>query len=194
VNTATDNLDDVTAMPLETAVELSSESVRGLLPFGFSKAHQVVLERGEDGLVLSHVGRLQTDTLLEVRRVAGEKFLLEKVDEGTFQLRLSGAYQRSQNQAAQVAEDLSSDVDLAKLVDEIPDLGDLADAEDDAPIIRLINAILSQAVKEQASDIHIETFRRSIVDPLSSRWCVGGGAIAQANAGATFGVAAESDG
>ena len=46
-----------------------------------------------------------------------------------------------------MAEDLSSDVDLAKLVDEIPDLGDLADAEDDAPIIRLINAILSQAVK-----------------------------------------------
>jgi len=170
VNTATDNLDDVTAMPLETAVELSSESVRGLLPFGFSKAHQVVLERGDDGLVLSHVGRLQTDTLLEVRRVAGEKFLLEKVDEGTFQLRLSGAYQRSQNQAAQVAEDLSSDVDLAKLVDEIPDLGDLADAEDDAPIIRLINAILSQAVKEQASDIHIETFE----DRLSIRYRVDG--------------------
>jgi general secretion pathway protein E len=81
VKAATDNLDDVAAMPHEAAVELSSESVRGLLPFGFSKAHQVVLERGDDGLVLSHVGRLQTDTLLEVRRVAGEKFLLEKVDE-----------------------------------------------------------------------------------------------------------------
>ena len=155
-------MDQVDALPLEAADEVLSEGapdvVGGLLPFGFSKANQVVLERSDSGLVLSHVGKLQTDTLLEVRRAAGASFTLEEVDEATFQLRLSGAYQRNQNQAAQVAEDLSSDVDLAQLVDEIPDLGDLVDAEDDAPIIRLINAILSQAVKEQASDIHIETF------------------------------------
>ena len=170
MNSATDNLDQVVPDTLEVPEDLSSETVGGLLPFGFSKANQVVLERGESGLVLSYVGRLQTDTLLEVRRAAGASFTLEEVDEATFQLRLSGAYQRSQNQAAQVAEDLSSDVDLAKLVDEIPDLGDLVDAEDDAPIIRLINAILSQAVKEQASDIHIETFE----DRLSVRYRIDG--------------------
>jgi general secretion pathway protein E len=61
-----------------------------------------------------------------------------------------------------MAEDLSTDVDLAQLVDELPDVGDLMDAEDDAPIIRLINAILSQAVKEKASDIHIETFEERL--------------------------------
>ena len=170
MNSATDNLDQVVPDTLEVPEDLSSETARGLLPFGFSKANQVVLERGESGLVLSYVGPLQTDTLLEVRRAAGASFTLEEVDEATFQLRLSGAYQRSQNQAAQVAEDLSSDVDLAKLVDEIPDLGDLVDAEDDAPIIRLINAILSQAVKEQASDIHIETFE----DRLSVRYRIDG--------------------
>jgi general secretion pathway protein E len=52
----------------------------------------------------------------------------------------------------------------------MPDLGDLMDAEDDAPIIRLINAILSQAIKEKASDIHIETFE----DRLSIRYRVDG--------------------
>jgi len=46
----------------------------------------------------------------------------------------------------------------------------LMDTEDDAPIIRLINAILSQAVREQASDIHIETFE----DRLSVRYRVDG--------------------
>jgi general secretion pathway protein E len=61
---------------------------------------------------------------------------------------LTVAYQRTQNEAAQMAEDLSSDIDLSRLVEELPDVGDLMDAEDDAPIIRLINAILSQAVKE----------------------------------------------
>jgi general secretion pathway protein E len=80
------------------------------------------------------------------------------------------AYQRTQNEAAQMAEDLSSDIDLSRLVEELPDVGDLMDADDDAPIIRLINAILSQAVKEQASDIHIETFE----ERLSVRYRVDG--------------------
>lgn len=170
MNTATDQIDEALALPVDAIEEDSFESTRGILPFTFSKANQVVLARGEEGLVLSHVGRLNTDTLLEVRRAAGETFALEEVDQATFQSRLSSTYQRGQNQAAQVAEDLSTDVDLAQLVDQIPDLGDLADAEDDAPIIRLINAILSQAVKEQASDIHIETFE----DRLSIRYRIDG--------------------
>ena len=170
MNLAADNLDQAVSSPLEVIEDIAAEVTGGLLPFGFSKANQVVLERGEAGLILSHMGKLRTDTLLEVRRAAGASFTVEEVDEVTFQLRLSRAYQRSNNQAAQVAEDLSSDVDLARLVDEIPDLGDLADAEDDAPIIRLINAILSQAVKEQASDIHIETFE----DRLSIRYRIDG--------------------
>ena len=77
-----------------------------------------MLEDAENGLVLSHVGPIDTNTLLEVRRTSGANFKLEQVDEATFQLRLSGAYQRNQNQAAQMAEDLSTDVDLARLVDE----------------------------------------------------------------------------
>jgi general secretion pathway protein E len=53
---------------------------------------------------------------------------------------------------------MGDDFDLTRLADEIPEAGDLMDAEDDAPVIRLINAILSQAVREKASDIHVETF------------------------------------
>ena len=170
MNTAADNLDVTDALETAVSEETAADTRSGLLPFGFSQAKQVVLESSEDGLTLSYVGRLDTETLLEVRRTAGANFALEQVDEATFQARLSGAYQRNQNQAAQMAEDLSSDVDLAQLVDEIPDLGDLMDAEDDAPIIRLINAILSQAVKEQASDIHIETFE----DRLSVRYRIDG--------------------
>lgn len=41
-------------------------------------------------------------------------------------------------------------------------LGDLMDAEDDAPVIRLINAILGQAVREKASDIHIEPHKEKL--------------------------------
>jgi general secretion pathway protein E len=130
----------------------------------------VLLERSGAALTLHYVPPLATDVLLEVRRFVGEVFSLEPLDEDQFRQRLSVAYQRTQNEAAQMAEDLSSDIDLSRLVEEMPDVGDLMDADDDAPIIRLINAILSQAVKEQASDIHIETFE----ERLSVRYRVDG--------------------
>ncbi|MBT6350453.1 MAG: type II secretion system ATPase GspE [Halieaceae bacterium] len=140
------------------------------VPFTFAQSRSVLLDRKGAVPTLYYVPPLQSDVLLEVRRFLGEAFTLEVLNEEQFRQRLTLAYQRTQNEAAQMAEDLSSDVDLAQLVDELPDVGDLMDAEDDAPIIRLINAILSQAVKEKASDIHIETFE----ERLSVRYRVDG--------------------
>ena len=148
----------------------SQATALGLLPFSYAKAKGVLLEREGNQTTVCYLSPLQIDTLLEVRRFTGVAFDVQAVEPTDFQRRLTLAYQRTNNEAAQMAEDISADVDLSKLVDEIPDLGDLMDAEDDAPIIRLINAVLSQAVKEQASDIHIETFE----DRLSIRYRVDG--------------------
>ncbi len=145
-------------------------ALAGLLPFGFAQRNRVLLEQDGERARLTYVAPLSLESLLEVRRFAGDDLALEPVTAEAFALRLTGAYQRTNNEAAQMAEDISADVDLSRLVDEMPDLGDLMDAEDDAPIIRLINAILSQAIKEQASDIHIETFE----DRLSVRYRVDG--------------------
>ena len=142
----------------------------GALPFGYAKAKGVLLVPDGESFRLLYCGTLNFDVLLEVRRFLGKEFTPEAIDEDGFQRRLTGAYQRTHNEAAQMAEDISTDVDLSQLVDEMPDLGDLMDAEDDAPIIRLINAVLSQAVKDQASDIHVETFE----DRLSVRYRVDG--------------------
>jgi general secretion pathway protein E len=155
--------------PLPVAEPASPVLTSGL-PFAFAQSRNVLLERSGSALTLHYVPPLATDVLLEVRRYVGEVFSLEPLDEDQFRQRLSVAYQRTQNEAAQMAEDLSSDIDLSRLVEELPDVGDLMDADDDAPIIRLINAILSQAVKEQASDIHIETFE----ERLSVRYRVDG--------------------
>ncbi len=139
------------------------------LPFTFAKTHGILLQDGEVPTVL-HQGPLTVPLLAELRRYLGGPFALEAVADDQFQRRLTQAYQRDNNEASQVAEDLSTDVDLTRLADEIPEIGDLMDAEDDAPIIRLINAVLSQAVREQASDIHIETFE----DRLSVRFRIDG--------------------
>ena len=143
---------------------------RSNLPFGFAKHFGVLVDSRAQGAVLIHRNALEPQLLLEIRRWLGAPFGFERVSDAEFQRRLSRAYQRDNNAAVQMAEDISADVDLSRLADEIPDAGDLMDAEDDAPIIRLINAILSQAVREQASDIHIETFE----DRLSVRYRVDG--------------------
>jgi general secretion pathway protein E len=53
---------------------------------------------------------------------------------------------------------VESDLDLSQLMQDVPRVEDLLDAQDDAPIIRMINALLTQAVRDGASDIHIEAF------------------------------------
>ncbi|MEH6593353.1 MAG: ATPase, T2SS/T4P/T4SS family, partial [Halioglobus sp.] len=138
----------------------------GNLPFTYAKQYGVLLDRSSEPLTVVHLGTPAANVLAELRRYLGSPFELHAVADAEFQRRLTLGYQRGNNEAVQMAEDLGSDIDLSRLADEIPEMGDLMDAEDDAPIIRLINAILSQAVREKASDIHVETFE----DRLSIRY------------------------
>jgi general secretion pathway protein E len=72
-------------------------------------------------------------------------------------------HEHGADDARQMAADFSEDPDLARLADELPEPADLMESEDDAPIIRLINALLTEAVKENASDIHVEPFENRLV-------------------------------
>ena len=161
---------------MSEAFATADQAVRGdnvapvRLAFSYAKQAGVVLRVGEAGYELLSVGSPKVETLAEVQRTLGQGFSVVKVDSETFQRALTLAYQRDNQEAVQMAEDLGADVDLSRLAEAIPEMGDLMDAEDDAPIIRLINAILSQAVRDKASDIHIETFE----DRLSVRFRVDG--------------------
>jgi len=152
------------------AMPVATSAGRRSLPFTYAKLNGVLLDETHHEAVIVHQGQPGMQVLTELRRCLGGPFRLQGVSGSEFQRRLTMAYQRDNNEAMQMAEDIGADVDLSRLADEIPESGDLMDAEDDAPIIRLINAILSQAVREQASDIHIETFE----DRLSIRYRVDG--------------------
>ena len=65
---------------------------------------------------------------------------------------------------------MGDSVDLAKLTEQLPEVADLLETENDAPIIRLINALLTQAVREGASDVHLEGYQ----DGLRVRYRVDG--------------------
>ncbi len=152
------------------AMPVAASGGRRSLPFTYAKQYGVLLEETAEESVIVHQGQPGMQVLTELRRYLGGPFRLQGVTDQEFQRRLTIAYQRDNNEAVQMAEDIGADVDLSRLADEIPEAGDLMDAEDDAPIIRLINAILSQAVRDQASDVHIETFE----DRLSVRYRIDG--------------------
>lgn len=132
------------------------------LPFGFAKRHSVVLNYNDDKLILHCVEGVSQDVLMEARRVAKQCFSVVKETPESFELLLAQIYQRDSSEAKQMMEDIGNEVDLYSIADEMIETEDLLENEDDAPIIKMINAMLSEAIKENASDIHIETFEQAL--------------------------------
>ncbi len=131
------------------------------LPFAYAKRHQVVLDYNEQQQsVLYYCGSLTPQVLLEIRRASGQSFKPQKLTVNEFENKLTDAYQRDSSEARQLMEDIGADDDFFSLAEELPENEDLLESEDDAPIIKLINAMLGEAIKEGASDIHIETFEK----------------------------------
>jgi len=130
------------------------------LPFGFARRFGVLLERDGDEWGLALRADTSLTALAEAQRLCGRELPLRLLPAPVFAARLAAAYREGQSAAEQVAQGLDEDLDLLSLVDQVPQTADLLEQQGDAPIIRLINALLSEAVREQASDVHLETFEQ----------------------------------
>ncbi|MFT5011888.1 MAG: general secretion pathway protein E [Patiriisocius sp.] len=144
---------------------MSETAANRRLPFSFAKRHGVLLmprESGQTVEVLYKTG-VSPRALAEVRRFAGRTISPKEVDLPTFDRHLSTTYQNDSGEAMQMIEGLGEEMDLGSIVDALPDSSDLLEQEDDAPIIKLINSLLTEAVKVDASDIHVETYETRLV-------------------------------
>jgi general secretion pathway protein E len=130
-----------------------------LVPYAFART-QRVLPAGEQGgrTLLWVTEKTPPAAIAELRRSLGGALELELVSDARFDDGLRAAYVEGGEQAASVIGAVESEVDLDRLMQDIPEVEDLLDARDDAPIVRMLNALLSQALREGASDIHIEPF------------------------------------
>lgn len=134
------------------------------LPYSFAKRNGVVLKRGIDGELVVHYKKgLKPAIANEVNRVLKTKVSFQLIENDDFERMLARQYDSSGAGASAMMDDLGEELDLNDVADSLPEPEDLLESEDDAPIIRLINAILTQAVKENASDIHIETFENRMI-------------------------------
>ena len=104
------------------------------------------------------------ETIAEARRALGVPIHAVMLDSKQFDKSISEIYSQADSSAAMLADDFEQNIDLSRMIEEMPQIEDLLEAEGDAPIIRMINALLTQALRENASDIHIEIFEnRSVV-------------------------------
>jgi len=132
------------------------------LPYAFARAQQVLLEEDAQGLTL-HVQALSLPAgIAEALR----KFPVQQVQNHTAPVlaqRISAAYAQGESSAAAVVSEVESDADLSRMMQDLPAIEDLLETSDDAPIIRMLNALLTQAARDGASDIHIEPYERHSV-------------------------------
>ncbi len=134
------------------------------IPFAFSKRHGVLVTAvEEDQAKVIYHSKPSIAILNELRRHLNKPVSFEAVDYETFSRLLVQHYETDSNTAMQMAEDMGESMDLFDLISELPKPEDLLEKQDDAPIIRLLNALLSEAIKEGASDVHIETFEDRIM-------------------------------
>lgn len=128
-------------------------------PFSFAKRHGILIGNEINGRVMIFQRPdVKPPSLAEARRFVGKPLNIRTLSDDEFDELLTQLYDDSATGTLALMEGFEDDLDLASLAEALPEPQDLMDADDDAPIIRLINALLTQAVKEGASDIHIETF------------------------------------
>jgi general secretion pathway protein E len=148
------------------AMDAARESAVRLVPYQFAKAQGTLLvELSDTQAVVCVREGARAQALAELRRVLGVPVRVAGVEPAAaFERRLADAYTQANQSAAYVADNLEHDMDLSRLVREMPKVEDLLDSENDAPIIRMINVLLTQALRQGASDIHIEPYEgRSVV-------------------------------
>lgn len=134
------------------------------LPYTYAKKQGVIATAIESGtgVLLYHLPEMSLQTMAEVKRVLQGELHLKEVNPQEFQQHLAHFYQ-SKSAILDATESMGEDLDLMKLASQLPTSEDLLDTQDDAPIIRLINALFTQAIKQKASDIHIETYENRVL-------------------------------
>jgi len=149
----------------EVGQEMSAPEKQALISYSYAKKHNVLVQPNEDESVTVFC----TDTpklvvLSELKRRLNCRLRVQTLPQSEFDEQLLLAYDKGGSQATQLMDDMGDGgMDLERLAQDMPETTDLLETDNDAPIIRLINALLTQAIREDASDIHLEAFENESV-------------------------------
>ncbi len=129
------------------------------VPYAFARDNGILLrpqtERDAEAWVSEST---PLAALNEVMRVFPGRVTPVMVEPAALREAIAQTYAAGEGSAQQIVGDIEGEFDISRMLAEVPDIEDLLETEDDAPIIRMINALLTQAARDGASDIHIEAF------------------------------------
>ena len=129
-------------------------------PFAFAKRHGLIVteDRGDHVLAVARPG-IAIEAVQETRRFVGRPLRLQNVSPQEFDVLLSRTYEGQTAATSSLMQGLDAEeADLDALALALQDNQDLLESDDDAPVIKFINGLLVEAIKENASDIHVESF------------------------------------
>jgi len=153
-------------LELETPADETGEHAAAssrVLPFSFAKRHGVLIrEVSSDSADTVYRPGATPLSLAEARRFVGVPLKLSSVSAEVFDTLLQESYEQGSHKAMQMVGGLDDEMDLLQVAQELPEPSDLLESDDDAPIIRFINAVLTEAVKDNASDVHIEPYENRL--------------------------------
>lgn len=143
---------------------------RRILPFTFAKKQGILVmpanvssDQRPERLIAIAREPLNRAALGEAVRFCGPVSTLQILSPTEFEHQLTRHYQSDSSETLQMVQGIGDQMDLASLADSVSETEDLLDQQDDAPIIRLINGLLQEAIREGVSDIHIETFEKRLL-------------------------------
>ena len=126
------------------------------MPYAWARAQRAVLSLRAGHAQLTVSPRTPEWAVREIQRCHGD-IAVARVDDEALETLLAATYSHAED-AASVMGVAENEIDLDRLLQDMPEVADLLDAQDDAPVIRMINALFAQAARDGASDIHIEPF------------------------------------
>ena len=139
------------------------------LPLQFCRQHGVAASSDANGLHLLLSPETGLGAIAEIARhhsiAAISRVSLEEIER-----ELAHQFSQGAHTAAAVVTEVEGEADLQRLMQGLPQVADLLDGAHDAPIIRMLNALITQAARDGASDIHIEPY----IDTSAVRFRVDG--------------------
>ena len=133
-----------------------------VLPYDFVKENDVIAVNSEDGVIVSSPKHLTKEIYNEIQRYLNSSFKFELCDSKKFNEILTNSFSITDHDN-DISEELSDEFDLQDFAGSINATEDLLSGNNDTPIIKLINGVISQAIKNRASDIHFEPYEDHII-------------------------------
>ena len=140
------------------------------LDYNYSKDHQIILSKNKESSVLFYTEDAELSLIEKKKKKYDDSFVLSKLEFSDFNKKLSDIFTENSSNSSDLVQGVDESIDLDTLASDLPKTEDLLDDSNEAPVIKLINAVLAEAIKDGASDIHIEPYE----EYLSIRFRVDG--------------------